>query len=87
MVRHSKPCIMHNNSLVDSQRLFILELNALKQDRYIEVFAHYGRTFWMIKLKHLTNGRTLILRCYRQWGSLSEGDKILKQWPSETTPY
>jgi hypothetical protein len=73
--------------LLNSQRTFINELTSLKQDRYIEVFAHYGRTFWLVKLKHLTNGRTLILRCYAQWGSLEEKGKCLKCWPTGFIPY
>lgn len=66
--------------LLNSQRTFINELNSLEKDRYIQVFSHYGRTFWMIKLKHLTNGRTLILRCYPQRGSLEEKGRVLKSW-------
>lgn len=73
--------------LLNSQRTFINELTSLKRDRYIEVFAHYGRTFWMVKLKHLTNGRTLILRCYAQWGSLEEKGKCLKCWPTGCIPF
>lgn len=73
--------------VLNSQLTFINELISLKQDRYIEVFAHYGRTFWMVKLKHLTNGRTLILRCYAQWGSLEEKGKVLKSWPEGCIPF
>lgn len=65
--------------LVNSQREFINELNGLKADRYIEVFAHYGRTFWMVKLKHLTNGRTLVMKSYPNYFILEEGGKPLKQ--------
>ena len=65
--------------LVNSQREFINELNGLKADRYIEVFSHYGRTFWMVKLKHLTNGRTLVLKSYPSYFILEEGGKPLKQ--------
>lgn len=66
--------------LLNSQKVFINELTSLEKDRYIQVFSHYGRTFWMVKLKHLTNGRTLILRCYPQRGSLEEKGRILKSW-------
>lgn len=66
--------------LLNSQRTFINELNSLEKDRYIQMFSHYGRTFWMVKLKHLTNGRTLILRCYPQRGSLEEKGRVLKSW-------
>ena len=72
--------------LVNSQREFINELNGLKADRYIEVFSHYGRTFWMVKLKHLTNGRTLVLKCYPNHFTLNEGGRILKQWPEGSIP-
>lgn len=65
--------------LVNSQRLFINELKGLKADRYIEVFAHYGRTFWLVKLKHLTNGRTLVMKSYPNYFILEEGGKPLKQ--------
>ena len=66
--------------LLNSQRTFINELNSLEKDRYIQMFSHYGRTFWLVKLKHLTNGRTLILRCYPQRGSLEEKGRVLKSW-------
>lgn len=66
--------------LLNSQKVFINELTSLNKDRYIEVFSHYGRTFWMVKLRHLTNGRTLILRCYPQRGSLEEKGRVLKSW-------
>lgn len=66
--------------LLNSQKVFINELTSLEKDRYIQVFSHYGRTFWMVKLKHLTNGRTLILRCYPQRGSLEEKGRVLKSW-------
>ena len=78
--------IFPEDHLVNSQKVFINELNSLKQDRYIEVFAHYGRTLWLVKLRHLTNGRTLVLRCYAQWGSLTEKGKLLKLWASDTIP-
>lgn len=65
--------------LVNSQREFINELIGLKADRYIEVFAHYGRTFWMVKLKHMTNGRTLVMKSYPNYFILEEGGKPLKQ--------
>lgn len=79
--------IFPEDHLVNSQKVFINELNSLKQDRYIEVFAHYGQTLWLVKLRHLTNGRTLVLRCYAQWGSLTENGKLLKEWPSDTVPF
>lgn len=73
--------------LVDSQVVFINELTDLKKNRYIEVFAHYGRTFWMVKVKHLTNRRTLILKCYPSYFTLNEGGKLLKQWPESGIPF
>ena len=73
--------------LLNSQRVFINELNSLKKDQYIEMFSHYGRTFWLVKLKHLTNGRTLILRCYPEWGSIEEKGKLLKYWQCEYIPF
>lgn len=65
--------------LLNSQREFINEMNGLKADRYIEVFAHYGRTLWLVKLKHLTNRRTLVLKCYPNYFILEEDGKPLKQ--------
>lgn len=73
--------IFPEDHLVNSQKVFINELNSLKRDRYIEVFAYYGQTLWVAKLRHLTNGRILLLRCYAQWGSLTENGKPLKEWP------
>lgn len=74
-------------ALLNSQKEFINELTSLKKDRYIEVFSHYGRTFWMVKLKHLTNGRTLILKCYPEFGSIEEKGKLLKYWQCEYIPF
>lgn len=86
-VEEIQSSIFPENRLLNSQKVFINELNSLKQDRYIEVFAHYGQTLWLVKLRHLTNGRTLILRCYPQCGSLTEGGKLLKEWPSGSIPF
>lgn len=75
-----------DGEIVGSQREFINELVGLKADRYIEVFAHYGRTFWMVKVRHLTNRRTLVLKCYPTYFTLNEGGRILKQWPEGSIP-
>lgn len=82
-----RPYVFPENRLLNSQKVFLNELTSLKQDRYIEVFAHYGQTLWLVKLRHLTNGRTLILRCYPQCGSLTENGKLLKEWPAGSLPY
>lgn len=79
------PTFKHGE-LVGSQREFINELAGLKKDNYVEVFAHYGRTFWMVKVRHLTNRRTLVLKCYPAYFSLNEGGRILKQWPEGSIP-
>ena len=79
MHRRSQVLNFKQGVLVNSQREFINELNGLKADRYIEVFAHYGEHFWMVKLKHLTNGRTLVLKSYPKQFILEEGGKPLKQ--------
>lgn len=75
-----------DGEIVGSQREFINELVGLKADRYVEVFAHYGRTFWMVKVRHLTNRRTLVLKCYPTHFTLNEGGRILKQWPEGSIP-
>lgn len=75
-----------DGEIVGSQREFINELVGLKADRYVEVFAHYGRTFWMVKVRHLTNRRTLVLKCYPTYFTLNEGGRILKQWPEGSIP-
>lgn len=66
-------------TLVNSQRMFLHELSSLQSDKYIEVYAHYGRTLWMCKLKHLNNGRTLIMKAYPDYYVLREKEKILKE--------
>lgn len=78
--------VFKDGEIVRSQREFINELVGLRADRYVEVFAHYGRTFWMVKVKHLTNGRTLVLKCYPTYFTLNEGGRILKQWPEGSIP-
>ena len=79
--------VFEDGELVRSQREFVNELIGLKADRYVEVFAHYGRTFWKAKVKHLTNGRTLVLTCYPTYFTLTEGGRILKQWPEGAIPF
>jgi hypothetical protein len=86
MMQDIKDTFFKEGCLVDSQVVFINELSDLKKNRYIEVFAHYGRTFWMVKVKHLTNRRTLILKCYPSYFALNEGGKLLKQWPENAIP-
>ena len=78
--------VFKDGEIVGSQREFINELVGLKEDRYVEVFAHYGRTFWMVKVRHLTNRRTLVLKCYPTYFTLNEGGRILKQWPEGSIP-
>lgn len=73
--------------LVNSQVEFINELTDLKSNRYIVLFAHYGRTFWMCKVRHRSNGRTLTLKCYPTFFTLNEGGRLLKQWPENAIPF
>ena len=67
----------------DAQRHFMIELQSLKSDHYVERFAHYGQTFWMVKLQHLTNGRRLMLKWHCDYMELFEGGKLLKQYPDK----
>lgn len=87
MISEQVKPVFEDGEIVKSQLEFINELAGLKMDRYVEVFAHYGRTFWLVKVKHLTNGRTLILRCYPHYFTLTEGGKLLKQWPKGAIPF
>lgn len=79
--------VFHDGVLVDSQKTFINELSDLESCNYIQVFSHYGKTFWMVKLKHLNNGRCLVLACYPDYGYLREEGRLLKQWPQNKIPF
>lgn len=70
------------NRLVDSQRMFINELSSLQRDNYIIRVSHFGSSFWLVKLQHLSNGRTLILTCRSNEMELREGSKVLKLIPA-----
>lgn len=66
--------------LVNSQRIFINELTDLLANNYIIQVQSYNESWWLVKLKHLNNGRTLILRCSLQCGCIKENGKVVKEW-------
>lgn len=66
--------------LVNSQRIFINELTDLLANNYIIKVQSYNESWWLVKLKHLNNGRTLILRCTLQCGCIKENGKVIKEW-------
>ena len=73
--------------LVDSQRVFIFELIDLCANNYIIVFEVYGTFLWFVKLRHLNNGRRLILRWDSKCCTLEEGGKLLKCYPEGAIPF
>lgn len=69
-----------NKPLVNSQRIFLNELSDLLANKYIIQVESYNESVWLVKLRHLNNGRTLILRCSLQCGCIKEKGKIIKEW-------
>lgn len=67
--------------LTNSQRNFLSELFDLVINNYIIRVQSYGDNGWFVKLKHMKNGRTLILWCNDKKGYIKEGKKFIKQWP------
>ena len=78
--------VFKDGEIVGSQREFINELVGLKGERYLGVFVSYGRAVWLVTVRHLTNRRTLVLKCYPTHFTLNEGGRILKQWPEGSIP-
>ena len=66
--------------LVNSQRIFVNELSDLLANNYIVRVQSYNDSVWLVKLKHLNNGRTLILRCTIECGCIKENGKVIKEW-------
>ena len=66
--------------LVNSQRIFVNELSDLLANNYIVQVQSYNSSVWLVKLRHLNNGRTLVLRCTIESGCIKEKGKIIKEW-------
>ena len=66
--------------LVNSQRIFLSELFDLVINNYMIRVQSYGDNGWFVKLKHMKNGRTLILWCNNEKGCIKENGKIIKEW-------
>lgn len=72
---------MMNNKRLSQVQIEVVEdyLDLLKNG-YINMFAVYQDTFWVIKVRHLTNGRILTFEWSRECATLSEGKKVLKNY-------
>lgn len=66
--------------LVNSQRIFLSELFDLVINNYMIRVQSYGDNGWFVKLKHMKNGRTLILWCNKERGYIKEDKEIIKEW-------
>lgn len=66
--------------LVNSQRIFANELSDLLANNYIIQVQSYNDSVWLVKLRHLNNGRTLILRCTKLCGCIKENGNVIKEW-------
>ena len=73
--------------LVDSQRVFIYELIDLCANNYIIVFEVYDTYLWLVKLRHLNNGRRLKLKWDPHYMALEENGKLLKCYPEGAIPF
>ena len=52
----------------------------LLQNQYMQIFASIHPEWWFIKLRHLVNGRTLILEWQGESATLREGKNVLKRY-------
>lgn len=77
-----RDCKPAEKPLVDSQRVFVNELSDLLANRYIIRVQYYDEKVWLVKVKHLTNGRELSLHWHDECGCIMEKGKILKRWPT-----
>lgn len=66
--------------LVNSQRIFVNELSDLLANNYIVQVQSYNKSVWLVKLRHLNNGRTLVLRCTVERGCIKENGNVIKEW-------
>lgn len=73
-----------NNKRLSQEQIEVVEdyLDLLKNG-YINMFAVYDDTFWVIKVRHLINGRVLTFRWSSERATLSEGKKVLKNYARE----
>lgn len=74
--------VVRNGQLTRPQVTFFQELSDLKDMRYLERFAHYGQAFWLVKLKHQSNRRELVLKCTPQLFEIKENGITIKQDPA-----
>lgn len=78
----NRALVVRNGNLTHPQITFFQELSDLKDMRYLERFAHYGQAFWLVKLKHQSNRRELVLKCTPQLFEIKENGKTIKQVPA-----
>ena len=73
-----------NNKRLSQEQIEVVEdyLDLLKNG-YINMFSVYDDTFWVIKVRHLINGRVLTFRWSNERATLSEGKKVLKNYARE----
>lgn len=74
---------MNNKRLSQVQIEVVEDYLDLLKNGYINMFAVYQDTFWVIKVRHLINGRILTLRWSSKCATLSEGKKVLKNYARE----
>lgn len=78
----NRALVVRKGNLTHPQITFFQELSDLKDMRYLERFAHYGQAFWLVKLKHQSNRRELILKCTPLLFEIKENGKTIKQVPA-----
>lgn len=74
---------MNNKRLSQVQIEVVEDYLDLLKNGYINMFAVYDDTFWVIKVRHLINGRVLTFRWSNERATLSEGKKVLKNYARE----
>lgn len=74
---------MDNKRLSQEQIEVVEDYLDLLKNGYINMFAVYDDTFWVIKVRHLINGRVLTFRWSNERATLSEGKKVLKNYARE----
>ena len=70
---------MNNRTLSKEQIEVLSEYLDLLQNGYVNRFATYNDTFWFIKVKHLINGRELVVRWNRDLAGIWENGRVIKQ--------
>lgn len=74
---------MNNKRLSQVQIEVVEDYLDLLKNGYMNMFAVYDDTFWVIKVRHLINGRVLTFRWSNERATLSEGKKVLKNYARE----